>query len=366
MRSGDSGRDLNLKCMGQFLALGLILSGCNGLGPSYLGQDRIDYNAAISDSWKEEMMLNLVKLRYGDAPVFLEIASIISQYQVQGSISLNGSWFNAPSPVYPAQMIGGIGSYADRPTVTFSPMVGERFARSLMTPIPPGAVISLIQAGYPADLVLRLTVHSINGLENRYGGQERLKRGQPDFYRLIALMRAAQIVNGFGLRTTKVNDKQSSLLVIREESNKDAPRLSADIRQLLKLNPSAAELSIVYGSIGSNDHEVAILTRSVLDVLIELASFMDVPAQDVVENRVNQTIPPDQYLAKPLPPLIRIHWTSEKPNDAFICVSYHHRWFWIDDKDISSKRMLTFLMLIFTLVESSEKAQPPILSIPTG
>ena len=149
------------------LAFAGLVSGCSGLGPGFLGQDRIDYNVAISESWKEEMMLNLVKLRYGDAPVFLDVASIISQYQVQGSVNLNGSWFNAPSSVYPAQMIGGIGSYADRPTVTYSPMVGERFARSLMSPVPPGAVISLIQAGYPADLVLRLTVHSINGLENR-------------------------------------------------------------------------------------------------------------------------------------------------------------------------------------------------------
>jgi hypothetical protein len=85
------------------LAFGMFLSGCGGLGPGFLGKDRIDYNVAISESWKEEMMLNLVKLRYGDAPVFLDVASIISQYQVQGSVNLNGSWFNAPSPVYPAQ-----------------------------------------------------------------------------------------------------------------------------------------------------------------------------------------------------------------------------------------------------------------------
>lgn len=348
------------------LAFGMFLSGCGGLGPGFLGKDRIDYNVAISESWKEEMMLNLVKLRYGDAPVFLDVASIISQYQVQGSVNLNGSWFNAPSPVYPAQMIGGIGSYADRPTVTYSPMVGERFARSLMTPIPPGAVISLIQAGYPADLVLRLTVHSINGLENRYGGQERIKRGHPDFYRLIERMRSAQLSNAFGLRSQKINDKLSSLFIIRNTSKPEVSGVSREIRTLLKLNPQVDEMTVVYGSVRSNDHEVALLTRSVLDVLIELASYIEVPSQDVAEDRVNPTMPADRHQGMPMPPLIRIHCGLQKPEDAFISVPYHKNWFWIEDKDITSKRMLSFLMFLFTLVESPDKAQAPLLTIPTG
>lgn len=311
-------------------------------------------------------MMNLVKLRYGDAPVFLDVASIISQYQVQGSVNLNGAWFNSPSSVYPAQMIGGIGSYADRPTITYSPMVGERFARSLMSPIPPAAVISLIQAGYPADLVLRLTVHSINGLENRYGGQERLKRGHPDFYRLITLMRSAQLSSAFGLRTQKINDKLSTLFMIRDAANPEVSTWSHEIRSLLKLNPDVEELSVVYGSVGSNDHEVALLTRSVLDVLVELASFIEVPFEDVTEKRVNPTMPADQHQGQPMPPLIRIHCGNNKPTDAFISVPYHQHWFWIDDKDITSKRMLSFLMFIFTLVESPDKAQAPLLTIPTG
>jgi len=348
------------------LAFAELVSGCSGLGPGFLGQDRIDYNVAISESWKEEMMLNLVKLRYGDAPVFLDVASIISQYQVQGSVNLNGSWFNAPSSVYPAQMIGGIGSYADRPTVTYSPMVGERFARSLMSPVPPGAVISLIQAGYPADLVLRLTVHSINGLENRYGGQARLKRGHPDFYRLIELMRTAQLSGAFGLRTQKINDKLSTLFIIRDTSKPEVSGLSREIRGLLKLNAKIEELSVVYGSVGSNDHEVALLTRSVLDVLVELASYIEVPSRDVAENRVNPTMPADQHRGQAMPPLIRIYCGPQKPEDAFISVPYHKNWFWIDDKDITSKRMLSFLMFLFTLVESPDKTQAPLLTIPTG
>ncbi len=61
-------------------SLGACLSGCSGIGPGTVLRDRFDYTAAISDSWKDEMLLNLVKIRYGDAPVFLDVASVISQY----------------------------------------------------------------------------------------------------------------------------------------------------------------------------------------------------------------------------------------------------------------------------------------------
>lgn len=52
--------------------------GCSSLGPWSITRDRFDYTTAISDSWKDQMLMNLVKLRYGEPPVFLDIASLIS------------------------------------------------------------------------------------------------------------------------------------------------------------------------------------------------------------------------------------------------------------------------------------------------
>ncbi len=60
------------------------LGGCVGIGPPILRRDQFDYNSAISDSWKEQMLNNLVKIRYGDTPVFLDVTNVISQYVVQG------------------------------------------------------------------------------------------------------------------------------------------------------------------------------------------------------------------------------------------------------------------------------------------
>jgi len=78
----------------------LILSGCVSVGPQTVGRDRFDYTGALGDSWKEQMLINTVKLRYGDSPVFLDIASVISQYSVESLVDVRLFW------VHPVTSVG--------------------------------------------------------------------------------------------------------------------------------------------------------------------------------------------------------------------------------------------------------------------
>ncbi|MBP1599379.1 MAG: hypothetical protein H6Q05_4756, partial [Acidobacteria bacterium] len=41
----------------------LLLCACTGIGPLTVSRDRFDYTAAISDSWKRQMLFNMVKIR---------------------------------------------------------------------------------------------------------------------------------------------------------------------------------------------------------------------------------------------------------------------------------------------------------------
>ena len=80
------------------------------------------------------MLLNIVKIRYGDTPVFLEVASVISQYSLEGE--LNASAGFSDGLLGNTQGIGGKAIYIDRPTVTYVPLTGARFTRSILRPIP--------------------------------------------------------------------------------------------------------------------------------------------------------------------------------------------------------------------------------------
>lgn len=116
----------------------LVLPGCVSVGPQTVGRDRFDYTGALGDSLKEQMLVNTVKLRYGDTPVFLDVASVISQYSLESLVDLRLSWVHPVTSVATnTQSTGGAVRYIDRPTITYAPLSGEKFARNLMKPIPP-------------------------------------------------------------------------------------------------------------------------------------------------------------------------------------------------------------------------------------
>lgn len=54
---------------------------------------------------------------------------------------------------------------------------------------------------------------------------------------------------------------------------------------------------------------------------------------------------------------------TERPAVAFSRIKNRDHWYWIDDRDIFSKRAFTFLTVLFTLSESGQKIQQPILTI---
>src|SRR5439155_1124741 len=226
------------------LIVALLMAGCT-VGPRTVARDRFDYSAAVADSWKSQMMLNLVRLRYGDIGVFLDVGQIVSGYTVETVVSASAFWnlfgFSIEHPNVPNNTVAASvgGRFTDRPTLTYTPLMGDGFAR-------------------------------------------------------------------------------------------------------------------------------AMLTRSALEILINLASFIDVPPAHVAEQRVSPMAEPDQGPSGPLRPLLQIKSSRERPADAFVMVPYRDYWFWIDDRDIPSKRMFSFIMFIFTLVEPGSKEAPPVLTIPTG
>ena len=168
------------------------------------------------------------------------------------------------------------------------------------------------------------------------------------------------------MRVQKTGERTATMIVFSKKPSPEVEADRAEVRKLLGLDPRAGEFNIVYGSVAADDKEIAMLTRSMLEILVDLSSYIEVPAASVVERRTFATPPQEMASGNPVPPLMRIHSSGQSPADAFAAVPYRQDWYWIDDKDFASKRLFSFIMFLFTLTETEGKQSAPVITIPAG
>src|SRR5215469_18780874 len=100
-------------------ALATCLTGClhPKLGPQSLPRDRAAYSLSLSDSWKEETLLNIVKVRYIDPPIFVDVGSIVASYSLSQNASVGGMIDGSSN----ATLNGSVG-LSNTPTITYTPL----------------------------------------------------------------------------------------------------------------------------------------------------------------------------------------------------------------------------------------------------
>lgn len=237
-----------------------------------------------------------------------------------------------------------------------------------MTPIPPQAILFMVQSGWAVDLIFPITVDAINGLRASVAGGASARTGDPDYYRVIKLLRQVQKSGAAGMQIRQNDSKGETAVLFFYEKNL-TPELKdalAEIDELLGLNPNAREIAVTYGLLPKNDAEIAMLTRSMLQIIIALALQVDVPAEHVADGRTIGALRRAGNNETDQGRLIDIKHSVEKPDNAFTAVRYRDHWFWIDDRDFFSKRTFAFLMILFSLTESGGKEGLPLVTIPAG
>ena len=343
--------------------------GCASIGPATVPRDRTDYITAVAESWKEQTLLNIVRLRYGDSPSFFDVSSVISAYTFQGQISAGGQVSSERTTSIPPGLatLGGSASYTDRPTITYTPLAGERFARSLLSPIPPSAIFQLIQAGYPADMILQMTVRGINGLSNRSSLGGEASDADPDFYAVVAALRRLQLSGDVSMRIEKRGGEDVGIVVFSAKRNEQANRDLDFVQKALRLSPGeGGQINLTFGTLARNGAEIAVLSRSMLGVLLEVANGIEVPSADVSAGRTGQSARRPDAPDPRDRPLVRIYSGASPPAGAYAAVHYRGAWYWIRDDDLASKRVFTYLMMFFSLAETGVVAQAPVVTIPAN
>lgn len=356
-------------------AVSAALSACSSIGPGTVPRDRSDYSAAIGDSWKQQTLLNIVKLRYGDFPVFMEIAQVIAGYQFQASAGAGFSAQNyitsavgGPAAIAGSGLIGA--SYIDRPTIIYAPLTGNDFLKKLMSPIPPAAVMFLLQSGYPATLVMPIAVDSINGIANESKRGNMARAGDPQFPRLVQLIYELQLANALQIRVERSKDNSEVSIIGFPPANSvhATPEIAAKIAEIgtiLHLSAQRQAIQVRYGGWSGKGDEIAMVTRSMLQVMVELGVLAQVPEADIAGGKATRGNS-DSSASPSQPSLLNIQGGSAPPSDAYAAVQYKGRWFWIADNDIRSKSIFSSVMLLFSISEVGIKSAAPVVTVPAN
>jgi hypothetical protein len=344
------------------------IAACTSIGPGTVPHDRIDYASSIGDSWKEQTLLNIVKLRYGDMPIFLEVAQVIAGYQLQSALSGSFTLGNFTSSLIDRLTATGgataASTYTDRPTVVYQPLTGVDFLKRLMTPIPPSSVLFMVQSGYSAELVMPIILNSINGLNN---ASNRLRRpADQKFTRLVELMREGQLAGAIQFRIERSKDGAESSIIIFEPG-KD-PQLTArskEIKSILGIKPDIREFSVYFGGYSGKDNEIDMITRSMLQIMLEFAAVVQVPESDVMQGKATSGLVDTTAEGVPNGPPLRVLVTDKKP-DAYVAAQYNGKWFSIADTDIQSKYTFAVIMLLFSIADTGVRGSAPVVTIPAN
>lgn len=339
-----------------------LLCGCTSIGPQRLGIDRSDYATHLRETNKDQMLLNIVAMRYGDAPLFLEVSSVISQYTREGSVS-------ASVPVSPpvgnsdSAFVGGNMLLRETPTITYTPLSGDRFARSLLSPIPPASVLGLVESGWSIDSVFPVVLRSINGVSNGSRNPLFAHSPDPEFARVIAAMARVQRSRALVLHVERGPETQFSAhaSLSPQPTEQDRTDLAYLVRALNLPGDGRGEFKVAFGDGQVAPDTLTLGTRSMFEIFSEMAQGVEVPARDT-GGRTIETSPGAADSA----PLIHIRSGAEHPADAHAAIRYRGTWFWIDGTDEQSKRMFLIAQIILSLNDTSGGANAPLVTIPTG
>lgn len=223
----------------------------------------------------------------------------------------------------------------------------------------------MLQSGYAADFLLGLTVESLNGVRNRSTVGAAVREADPEFIRALALLREVQVAGAFGMRVEEDKAKGSTAVVFfrREGVPPAIAEKAAEIRRLLKLPAEPQKFVLTYSPVRGGDNELAVNSRSMLQIMQAFASYVDVPEAHLKDS---SAWPGPAYVpaAESRGQNVRIHSGKNKPASAFAAVRYRDYWFWVDNGDLRTKRALTALVFFFTLSETGNPETLPLITIP--
>ena len=131
-------------------------AGC--MGSWAMRGTRIHYNKSLSHTASQEILLNIVRMRYGETPTFLDMPSIVSQSEAR----VDGAGAQAKAL---QGVVGGNFTLRDSPTLTYQPRTGANLGASMVKALKAEVILD-VPPGNDTRTFLLTFVDSINGVRN--------------------------------------------------------------------------------------------------------------------------------------------------------------------------------------------------------
>ena len=409
------------------LCCALAGGGCS-FGPQTLERSHGRYNEAIRRVDEEQLLRNLVHMRYNESPLNLNVSSIAAQYELSGTAEAR-PFFIAPNPsnsniifrtftsILPDLSLSG----ANRPTLTLLPADNGDAVQQFLTPITPETLILLQQTSWPVATVLRIWTERINGVPNAATASGPQRDFPPDFGRFRRAMELLQQAQDLGLGTVhpveevvpiggplpasavaatspveaakngmefRPNGDETAWSLVRKEKRLvldvhpaflDHPVLE-EVAGLLNLRPGLRRYDLVIAPGMAPDPAKAPLPpsdviqlnlRSTAQVYYYLANGVEIPCEHLEAGLVKTPINPDgsPFDGRAVTEgLFTVHAVQghKPPSNAFVSVKYRDYWYYVDDRDQASKSTFALVLALSRLDFGRQQPGAPFLTLPVG
>lgn len=349
----------------------IVSSSCANVGLSAIPQTREGYNQALSNSDDQQFLLNIVRMHFGQTPYFVNVDNMVTSSTLttsSGSSSITNGINTVSGAAGPFWSIAPQVTFAQTPTITYSPLQGSQFVSGMLAPITLEKLSLLLQSGWSTAEVLKLTVEQIGQLSNGTTVLHPLSNmgsEQAAYNKFVNALDRLDLEDRIDFVTTKYKDEPAVVI------NFDDTAAATEMCKLLQLKKVYKQLIFTHNIMPNNEDSeniVFVQTRSFFSMLNFLSkgvsSDKDISQKYGIKRLIKdgESIHADTSLTDGI---FLVSELNKEPINTAVKVNFDNYWYYIANNDIASKSTLVLLRITYSLQTGDLKANVPLITIPT-